>query len=209
MPIFSIEGNIGSGKSTLLARLREIAPDLVFLSEPTAEWNDIRDSDGVTILERYYGDQDRWAFTFQMMAFITRLRAFRSAPKDVIVITERSVFTDREIFAKMLKDSGKMNDIEYTIYLKWFDELVGDLKVDGIVYVRTPPEVCEQRIGKRARAGESKIEFEYLAQCDQYHERWLQDAPNKMVIDGDNGTVEKWAEDSLTFFLLQSMMCFC
>ena len=85
MPIFSIEGNIGSGKSTLLEKHREVSPTLVFLPEPTAEWGDIRDENDVTILERYYADQDRWAFTFQMMAFITRLRAFRNAPRNAIV----------------------------------------------------------------------------------------------------------------------------
>ena len=209
MPIFSIEGNIGSGKSTLLAKLREVSPTLVFLDEPTAEWGDIRDENGVTILERYYADQDRWAFTFQMMAFITRLRAFRNAPQNTIVVTERSVFTDREIFAKMLRDSGKMNSIEYTVYLKWFDELVGPLKVDGVIYVRTPPETCEQRIATRARPGESKIDFEYLDACDAYHEMWLQNHPAKLVIDGDVGTPDAWVEEALKFVLIQSAKCFC
>ena len=208
MPIFSIEGNIGSGKSTLLEKLREVSPTLVFLPEPTAEWSDIRDENDVTILERYYADQDRWAFTFQMMAFITRLRAFRNAPRNAIVITERSVFTDREIFAKMLRDSGKMNAIEYTVYLKWFDELVGPLQVDGVIYVRTPPETCEQRIASRARPGESAIEFEYLDTCDAYHEIWLKDHPNKLVIDGDVGTVDTWVEKTLKFVLIQSAKCF-
>ena len=209
MPIFSIEGNIGSGKSTLLQQLRETAPDLVFLSEPTAEWDTIRDDAGTTVLERYYSDQSRWAFTFQMMAFITRVRAFRAAPKNAVVITERSVFTDREIFAKMLRDSGKMNAIEADVYLRWFDELVGDLTVDGIVYVRTSPEVCEQRIAKRARAGESQIEFEYLNTCDSYHEKWLRgNTVPTLTLNGDVGEASDWVPEVLTFFLVQSAKCF-
>ena len=205
MPIFSIEGNIGSGKSTLLAELKKAHPEIVYLPEPVDEWNSFKDSAGVTILEKYYEDQHRWAFTFQMMAFITRAKQLRDMPKGVIVIMERSVFTDREIFAKMLHDSGKIHDIEYSVYLKWFDELVGDLKIDGVVYVRTSPEVCEERIEKRDRAGESKISFEYLIECDMYHENWLRNHPSKLVLNGDILETEEMVTQSLTFFLLQSL----
>ena len=208
MPIYSIEGNIGSGKSTLLAQLKKVSPELIFIPEPVDEWNTFKDSSGVTILENYYKDQSRWAFSFQMMAFITRVKQLRDIPKGVVVIMERSVFTDRNIFAKMLFDSGKIHDIEYAIYLKWFDELVGNLVVDGVVYVNTSPEVCAQRVQKRARPGEEPIEFEYLVKCDEYHEEWLRDHPNKLVLNGDLCTPEEMVTPTLTFFLLQSAKCF-
>ena len=209
MPVFSVEGNIGSGKSTLLTKLKTACPNaVIFIPEPVDEWNTIMDSNGVTILENYYKNQTKWAFAFQMMAFITRVKQFRDISKDVTVIMERSVFTDRNIFAKMLFDSGKINDIEYAIYLKWFDELVGNLTVDGVIYVNTTPEVCEQRIQKRARLGEAPIEFEYLAKCDQYHGEWLRDHPNKLVLNGDKWSPEEMVQPALTFVLIQSAQYF-
>ncbi len=69
-----------------------------------------------------------------MMAFITRVRRLRLAIEQnpgKVIVTERSVFTDREIFAKMLYNDKKIEDIEYTIYLKWFDELVGQVQVSN------------------------------------------------------------------------------
>ena len=39
------------------------------------------------------------------------------------------------VFAYFGMKSGKIEDIEYTIYLKWFDELIENLKVDGIIYL--------------------------------------------------------------------------
>ena len=36
---------------------------------------------------------------------------------DAIFITERSLFTDKYIFAKMLYDQGKIEDVNYQIYL--------------------------------------------------------------------------------------------
>jgi len=207
MPIFSIEGNIGSGKSTLLEKIKQASPEILFVPEPVDEWNTFVDSStGETILEKYYKDQERWAFTFQMMAFITRVSQLKKfLNKGVIVVMERSVFTDREVFAKMLHDSGKIHEIEYSIYLKWFDELVGDLQIDGVIHVNTTPEVCEQRIAKRSRQGETNISFDYLDECGRYHDEWLKDHPCKLVLNGDVMEPNEMVTESLTFFLLQSL----
>ena len=84
--IVSIEGNIGSGKSTLLAKLRETYADdanIVFLKEPVDEWEKITDENGVTILEKFYADQEKYSFAFQMMAYVSRLKVLRDALKNI------------------------------------------------------------------------------------------------------------------------------
>jgi len=202
--IISIEGNIGSGKSTLLKRITETHPDIVTVQEPVDEWNNIKDENGVSILERYYADQKKWAFSFQMMAFITRVRKLRIAIDQnpgKIIITERSVFTDKHIFAKMLHDSGMINDIEYSIYLGWFDELTRDIEIDKVVYVRTEPNECEWRIKCRNRTGEN-IPIEYLESCHRYHEDWLNPVSDKLVLNGELTTEEMLAR--ITPFLQRS-----
>ena len=99
--IVSIEGNIGSGKSTLLANLRtyyENNCDVIFLKEPVDEWEKIKDENGTTILEKFYGDQNKYSFPFQMMAYVSRLKVLRDALKGIdrtqnrhiVIITERS-----------------------------------------------------------------------------------------------------------------------
>ena len=118
MTIISIEGNIGSGKSTLLKRISEINSNVVTLQEPVDVWNSIKDENGKTILELYYADQKKWAFAFQMMAFITRAKKLREAVENnpgKVIVTERSVFTDKNIFAMMLHDSGIIDEVEYSI----------------------------------------------------------------------------------------------
>jgi deoxyadenosine/deoxycytidine kinase len=183
MKTFSIEGNIGSGKSTLIELLKLHLP-LQFLDEPVKVWDTIRDSFGVTILEKYYQDPKRYAFSFQMMAYITRLSAMRKA-KGEILFTERSIYTDREIFAKMLYDSGKIEPIEYSIYLNWFNEFLDDINIDGLIYVYTPPELCVNRINQRSRKGEESIPLEYIKQCNDYHENWIKNTNIPVLyIDG-------------------------
>jgi deoxyadenosine/deoxycytidine kinase len=175
--ILSIEGNIGSGKSTLLAKLKEnYANDstICFLQEPVDIWDSIRDEQGISILEKYYADQKRYAFSFQMMAYISRISLMREALKKNyrVIIIERSVYTDSAVFAKMLFDDKKIEEIEYKIYLRWVNEFIADFPPVRFIYVRAEPEVSFQRILQRGRQGEI-IPMDYLQNCHKYHDEWL------------------------------------
>ena len=187
--IFSVEGNIGSGKSTLLKHLKERFVKIIYLQEPIDTWNEIKDSMGVTILEKYYQDQKKYSFSFQMMAFITRLTLLKDtlekSPEGTIILTERCLYTDREIFAKMLYDAKLIEEIEYTIYLKWFDYFIKDCPITGIIYIRTTPDLCSNRVFERNRKGET-IPLDYLAECHRYHEDWIKESSQKVLIVNDN-----------------------
>jgi deoxyadenosine/deoxycytidine kinase len=173
--IISIDGNIGSGKSTLLSNLRNHFTNnknIVFLKEPVDVWSTIQDENNVTILEKFYSDQNKYAFSFQMMAYISRLAILKEEIQknpNAVFITERSLFTDKFVFAKMLYDSGNIEQINYKIYMKWFDTFAADFPVHKIIYVNTNPEVCHNRIVKRSRTGEDNIPLEYLQNCHKYH----------------------------------------
>ena len=97
-----VEANIGSGKSTLLNLLED---DYNTIKEPLDEWLNLTDGNE-NILDKFYKDPNRWAYTFQNSAFITRTQMLYDSIKehgeDCIFITERSVATDRHVFAKML-----------------------------------------------------------------------------------------------------------
>ena len=121
-----------------------------------------------------------------MMAYISRLsqlkKCIEEAPEDSIIITERSLYTDKYVFAKMLYDNGYIEEIEYSIYLRWFDEFIEN-KIDSIIYIKTDPTVCLERIGIRNRKGEQSIPLEYLNSCHEYHENWINTTiiPNKEI----------------------------
>jgi len=171
----SIDGNIGSGKSTLMGELELYFSDnkkIVFLKEPTEDWKCITDENGITILEKFYENPTKYGFSFQIMAYISRLNIMKEERKknpNVIFITERSLFTDKLVFAKMLFDSGNIELINYRIYLQWFNTFADDFPVSKVIYVNTEPEICHQRILKRSRSGESNIPLEYLQNCHKYH----------------------------------------
>ncbi len=175
--LVSVEGNIASGKSTLLANLRErYGQDtrVAFAPEPVSEWEAIRDASGVGMLAKYYDNQRKYAFAFQMMAYISRLSVLRRALRSGadVVITERSVLTDRHVFAHMLHADGALEDVEHAIYTKWFDEFLEDIPAPEIVYVRTSPSTCAHRLAVRARPGEV-VPLPYLQSVHDRHEAWL------------------------------------
>jgi deoxyadenosine/deoxycytidine kinase len=197
--IVSIDGNIGSGKSTIVKYLKSNLKEYIkkesgsefnicILEEPVNIWNEIVDKkDGKNIIEKYYEDQEKYSFAFQMMAYISRLSQIKKAIDENcydIIITERSILTDKHIFAKMLYDDNKINDIEYSIYLKWFDEFNHVIDNIKIIYIKTSPEVSCKRVLKRQRLGEN-ISLDYLKKCHDYHEDILKENYNIILINGN------------------------
>jgi deoxyadenosine/deoxycytidine kinase len=90
-------------------------------------------------------------------------------PQCYYIFTERSLCTDYNIFAKMLYDQKKIEEINYQIYMKWFHHFAQHLP-DTYIYIDTCPEICSQRIAKRSRTGEESIPLDYLTDCDKYHQ---------------------------------------
>ena len=219
--IVSIEGNIGSGKSTLLENLRKQYANckhIIFLPEPVDDWEKIKDNEGNTMLKKFYANQEKYSFAFQIMAYISRLTIFRKTVKDIkdnnntnkyIIITERSLYTDKHVFAKMLYDQGKIEDVCYQIYLNLFEEFVNDFPISNVVYVNTNPEKCYERIHKRARDGEEVIPLTYLTDCHHYHEEFLDEntgiKSSKLILNGNtdiyenDNIIQKWLTQIHTF----------
>jgi len=181
--IISIDGNIGSGKSTFLNLLKEkYGNEFYFAKEPVDEWLNIN---GENLLEKFYQDKERWSYTFQNYAYITRVNELLKGIKSdkSIIITERSINTDKHVFAKMLTEDKFMSNFELELYNTWFNHF--DVKIDGQIYVRTELKNCVDRIQQRNRDGESSIEEEYLNHLEKRHEDWLMNKNDILILDGN------------------------
>jgi deoxyadenosine/deoxycytidine kinase len=211
--IYSIEGNIGIGKSTILKNLKEYIndDDIIFLQEPVNMWEEIKDENGESIIKKFYENQKKYAFSFQILAYTTRLSILRDAlnnnPNCKAIICERSLEADKNIFAKMLYDDDIIEEINYKIYEKFFDIYSEKYRIDGIIYLSSTAEICYDRILKRARNGENNIPLEYLQKCKKYHDEWLNndnninilkiDTTESVTYENDNGV--EWLKNIHNF----------
>ena len=208
MPIYSMEGNIGVGKTTFINMVKQLhkTREIIVLEEPVAEWLSIKNNENKTILELFYADQNKYAFSFQMMAYISRIALLKQTIREhpqAIIITERSVYTDKHVFAKMLFDEGKIEKVNYEIYNKWFEHFIEDVPISKIIYLRCIPAIAHSRVIKRNRPGET-ITLDYLTKCHTYHEEWIEQSTVPYIIldankENTNTNVDNWNKELFTF----------
>jgi deoxyadenosine/deoxycytidine kinase len=179
--IISLDGNIGAGKSTLLAEIRNHIHDVHLVDEPVGQWTALKNNEGENLLELFYKDKRRWAYTFQNCAILTRLKNIKDAVENLdptlkhpqVIITERSVLTDKYVFAEMLRDAGLMDMLEWDLYDNWFNIFSKQYPVNGVIYLSTGSVTSKERIIIRNRHGEENIDLDYLDSLDHQHKKWI------------------------------------
>ena len=207
--LISIEGNIGVGKSTFTTLLQQKINSSLLVPEPVDLWLNIKETkvdgetkpvDGETnILQLFYSDIKRWAYTFQNMAYITRSMLIEDSIKNTLennnnevnnkinyIFLDRSLGTDRYVFEKMLYDDKKIGNIEHQCYNLWcnfYDKYVRSNITNKTIYLRCDPLTSFERINKRGRNEEKNIDVEYLQKLHDYHEAWLAGNSDVLVLD--------------------------
>nr|XP_044997617.1 thymidine kinase 2, mitochondrial isoform X3 [Jaculus jaculus] len=169
--VICIEGNIASGKTTCLEYFSNTS-DVEVLMEPVLKWRNVR---GHNPLGLMYQDACRWGLTLQTYVQLTMLEQHTRPQISPVRLMERSVHSARYVFVENLYRSGKMPEVDYVILSEWFDWIVRsiDVSVDLIVYLRTTPETCYQRLQMRCREEEKVIPLEYLEAIHHCYEEWL------------------------------------
>ena len=211
-----VEGNVGAGKSTFLRVMGAyLQAQLVF--EPHQRWQDVG---GENLLDRFYKDTPRWAYTFQTYAFLTRIFALQEQTRvcsEPVQLIERSVFSDRYCFAKNCFEMGLMSSIEWKIYESWFAWFVERQvpQPSGFIYLRAEPRKCYERIALRNRSEEGGVSFDYFQMLHNKHDDWLIHKKDLLpvlahtpvlVLDGNlefesDVTVQRQYADAIVHFL--------
>ena len=184
--IIFVEGNIGTGKSTFLSQAEKHIPNSYIIYEPLDIWTKFTDENGKNILQNFYENPKRFAYTFQTLAFLSRVERMRTTDyeKYDYVFIERSIFSDREIFAKNCHLSGLLTELEWKLYNEWFrwvEEML-NIPQHNILYLRCSPEISYSRVLNRSRSEEKTISSEYIKQIHERHEEWLNKGNPKVLV---------------------------
>lgn len=171
--LIMIEGNGGAGKSTL-SSLIEHELDALIIEEPVQEWQSIGGTGN--LLDLYYNNRERWAFTMLNYVCFTVLRACLAADqKRELQVCDRSIYAGYYCFSKLMLEHGTITPLEWQIYKEqfaWYQEQL-PCKPDGFIYVRTTPDYCLERMRVRGRPEEASVTLEFLEGLHYYHEQWL------------------------------------
>ncbi|XP_031563172.1 thymidine kinase 2, mitochondrial-like isoform X2 [Actinia tenebrosa] len=193
----AVEGNIGSGKTTLLKFFKQ-NPLIEVLEEPVQKWQNV---DGGNILELMYKDPKRWSFMFESYVLLTMMQLHHQKQETPVRLLERSAYSAFFCFIENLYLSGMLSQVEYSVFQEWFEYLAEHQKphVDLIIYLRTSPEICFERMQKRRRSEESSVSMDLLTSLHERYEEWLLKKtkfylPAPVVVVDGNQSLEKLSQ---------------
>ncbi|MFT5481810.1 MAG: deoxyadenosine/deoxycytidine kinase [Halieaceae bacterium] len=156
---------MGSGKSSLvdfLSRTYGIVP----FYEP---------NDENPYLPDFYADMKRWAFHSQLYFLSNKFRMHQELDRMAeVVVLDRTIFEDAEIFATALHRMGKLNGREWTTYWDLYQSILNAIRPpDLMIYLRCSMRTLRKRIRLRGREMEQDIPLSYLKHLDRLYEEWI------------------------------------
>jgi deoxyadenosine/deoxycytidine kinase len=146
------------------------------------------------LLHHFYADLPRYAFTFQTCCFLSRIETVRRAleqleteerhtTRPIVLVMERCWHSDRNTFALMLREGGRMNALEWTLYDQWYTFAVRNSPVvNSHVYLECSTDTCMSRLRRRDREEESGVSAEYQRALIDKHNTWLDTCPQECVL---------------------------
>jgi deoxyadenosine/deoxycytidine kinase len=186
----AIAGNIGAGKTTMTNLLAD------FLQlEPVVE-----SVEHNPYLADFYDDMSRWSFNLQIFFLHNRFsNQIKLMKLNKGFIQDRSIYEDREIFARNLKDLNFMSSRDWSTYTSLFDDMVQFIREpDLIIYLKASTQTLIGRIKNRNREYEKDISSEYIHSLNIYYEKWISkiESDKVLIIDTNNFNI---FEDKVEF----------
>ncbi|MTI54597.1 deoxynucleoside kinase [Geosporobacter ferrireducens] len=162
--VICIDGVVGSGKTTL-AELLEKKLNLKL-------YNELANQDTEILLDKFYRDRHRWAFTMQIHFLNERFRMIKEVHKNRGGLLDRSIFGDK-IFASMLHEDGYMSREEFLTYSTLLDNMLEHTQPPLLmIYLKCSVDKAVENIQKRGRAYELIVPRIYWERLNEKYTQW-------------------------------------
>ena len=159
-----VAGNIGVGKTTFTKIIGE-------------HFNLYQYYESVTdnpYLKDFYIDMKKWSFNLQIYFLSHRFQSQIDGIKNDSIIIDRTIYEDKEIFARNLYDLNIMTQRDWNSYSNLFNNMTRFLdKPDFLVYLRASTDTLISRIKNRNRDFERDLSIEYLHRLNILYDKWI------------------------------------
>ena len=173
-----ISGNIGVGKTTLSDKVSK-----------KFNWDlQLEEVDDNPYLDDFYKSMSEWSFHLQIFFLNSRFNQIQKiSESNKIVIQDRSIYEDYEVFTKTLHDSGVLKQREFNNYERLYNTILKYIdQPDLLIYLRnTNINNIVKNIRKRKRDFEKKIDKNYLIKLNNYYEKWIKNHPKERLLTID------------------------
>ncbi|MAR16062.1 MAG: deoxynucleoside kinase [Flammeovirgaceae bacterium] len=173
-----ISGNIGVGKTTLSEKISKKFNWELQLEE-------VKDN---PYLDDFYKSMKDWSFHLQIFFLNSRFNQIQKiSESNNVVIQDRSIYEDYEVFTKTLYDSGVLMEREFNNYKRLYNTILKYInEPDLLIYLRNLNiDKIISNIDKRSRKFEKAIDKEYLKKLNLYYENWIKEHPQDKVLTID------------------------
>ena len=170
-----ISGNIGVGKTTLSKKISK-----------KFNWKlQLEEVKNNPYLDDFYKSMSDWSFHLQIFFLNSRFNQIQKiSESDNVVIQDRSIYEDYEVFTKTLHDSGVLKDREFNNYKRLYNTILKYIdQPDLLIYLRNNNiDNIIKNIKKRKRDFEKTIDKNYLHKLNEYYENWIRKHPKKKIL---------------------------
>ena len=173
-----ISGNIGVGKTTLSEKISKKFNWELQLEE-------VKDN---PYLDDFYKSMKDWSFHLQIFFLNSRFNQIQKiSESNNVVIQDRSIYEDYEVFTKTLYDSGVLMEREFNNYKRLYNTILKYInEPDLLIYLRNLNiDKIISNIDKRSRKFEKSIDKEYLKKLNKYYENWIKKHPQEKILTID------------------------
>ena len=170
-----ISGNIGVGKTTLSKKISK-----------KFNWKlQLEEVKNNPYLDDFYKSMSDWSFHLQIFFLNSRFNQIQKiSESDNVVIQDRSIYEDYEVFTKTLHDSGVLKDREFNNYKRLYNTILKYISQPDLhIYLRNNNiDNIIKNIKKRKRDFEKTIDKNYLLKLNEYYENWIRRHPKKRIL---------------------------
>ncbi|WP_154223894.1 deoxynucleoside kinase [Marinicella rhabdoformis] len=163
--VIGIAGNIGVGKTSLVEFLTKTY-DITPFYEP---------NDDNPYLDDFYQDMKAWGFHSQLYFLASKFKIHQQLDATPgVVIQDRTLFEDVEIFATALYQMRKISKRDWQTYQNLYQSIQKTIKPpDLMIYLKCSVRTMRKRIKLRGRAMEQDIPLAYLKRLEKLYENWI------------------------------------